>query len=1004
MNNPSWQYFRQHTQQEELFEKDVAKRLFCEEAGIAASQITCPKNYPGIENIPVESNGIWIAFQAKHSNDGRQNVNSFASLTKVIEKKQSGEYQLDKIFCYSSGSAPTNTMTKPQKKFCQKLKESGIEVEWFYEDQILSILQDTDSRNLTRASQAFFEDLPQPGLNKQEPMNSPEGSLRLRFSERQSEFVDRDTEQVELREFTETDELISWWYVTGPGFSGKSRLLLEHCLSLEEWNWGWLQPEMTGFSFESWLPNRDTFVVIDYVSGREEHVQKFFYQLRSASRSDRFVHKVRIVMLERENADWLRSIEGSPDLGNWLADRKHRTTGLVLERLPAALSQLDDVNSADDSSDNFSQRVSSFLEREQSRRWSDASSDAKLSLVLATASGGFNLNNLRDQVRPETMAFVSSLSSSDEVARMAGVPHANHDYPPLEPDPLGELLVLNHLDELNPLGEERDELLRRAYDLNPTGLVNFLYRSANSFPDHPAVASTLSDWSFDRNSKIAVRTILANGINNPSLSQDERIAKYRQLLEPIEAPSPDLIFIERIIFTKILALFPSSNLEIVPGEVRFQQEIEVPAERGTDSSRNDVIESLLPEVYCIAVIQSWTDLEETTRLALFGPHLIEVFQHHAVRRMATNRDVETVGELVRWLVENLNAAGNNRYSATIFAFQQMAANVVASMVQFNTRSPNALQLAEDLRSYVRNTMTLERAGQPLVCNTTYIDRLDLALSVMASLSNERDYQYKLDRLQAIRGSGIGIQPDQTQKMSLYVQTAVQACHGFSTPEEIKEILQVLQNARQYYATVRTPQIATAFNMMLNQLARETAHHDLGITELELLTEAADVAKSFPNPELGTAAMTVLELCNAFERYVLARDYELAIRAQELALEVLRAADTQPHEPTKRLFCGALLDSVCRAYLDGWDALMPTVRDVASYLSSAPSVAWEQMINAHIQPFSKYYEQAMQALSSNDPERAERCVDILRLYADFDPSSNNYAQVIELIMSKLETDN
>ena len=172
---------------------------------------------------------------------------------------------------------------------------------------------------------------------------------------------------------------------------------------------------------------------------------------------------------------------------------------------------------------------------------------------------------------------------------------------------------------------------------------------------------------------------------------------------------------------------------------------------------------------------------------------------------------------------------------------------------------------------------------------------------------------------------------------------------------------------------------------------------------ELLGEASAIAISFPDPEVGIAVSTVRELCGAFDRFAKAQNRNSAVQAQEEALSILRESDAHPHEPTKRHYCGALVDSVCRAYLDGWDALMPTLPDVASYLSTAPSVAWDESVSTIIQPFGNYFSEAMRELSADEPdqERARRCIEILEFYSEYDSSRNDYTQVIELIRSRLE---
>lgn len=133
MNTPSWAVFRSRTDQVTVFERDVARRLFCYEAGIEPALLTCPPNYPGIENIPIESAHGWVAFQAKHSLNGSQNGDAFDSLRKVIKLVSDGDFQLDKIYCFSSGVAPATptAQTAEQRRIVSDLSDVGIAVEWY---------------------------------------------------------------------------------------------------------------------------------------------------------------------------------------------------------------------------------------------------------------------------------------------------------------------------------------------------------------------------------------------------------------------------------------------------------------------------------------------------------------------------------------------------------------------------------------------------------------------------------------------------------------------------------------------------------------------------------------------------------------------------------------------------------------------------------------------------------------------------------------------------------
>jgi hypothetical protein len=996
MNKPRWEIFRSRDNQETVFERDVARRLFCHEVGVEPAFLTCPPNYPGIENIPIESADGWVAFQAKHSLNGSQNGDAFESLRKIIKPVQDGDFQLNKIYCFSSGVAPSTptAQTAEQRRIVSDLSTVGIVVEWYYSDRILTILEDATDPNLVRASQAFFEDLPQPYLDQQKGTANPVGFRRLRFNERLSEFAGRQTELEQLDQFTNTDKNFCWWLVTGPGLSGKSRLLLEHCRSLENWHWGWLESDLEDFTFSDWIPDQDTFIVVDYVLGREHQLQRLFQQIQSASRSDRFVHKVRLILLEREYSGWLREVEHAPGIGNWIAESKFRQDGLTIERIPKVLAAIEDFPPG-----QFMEAIGELLHREEQRRWQDVPQVAFEALVLATASGGFSLEELTGPFRPETKSYFDQLNYSESVAKMIGVEHSPNYYPPLQPDVFGELYVLDAIQKANP--SARKDIFQRAYELNASGLVNFLYRCAQSFPEHPALGNALSDWSYDQRSRLAYLAIFANGLDSGAFTAESRLDTYRKIMEELSAPSGNLFFIERAIFGKLLALFPENNLQIVPIEIRLRDQVEIVAEpQDSEKPNPDILSSLFPEDYCNAVSDTWRQLDDKNKLTLLGPHLVEIFHHQILRSLEVRpRHLEVAQALFSELVHALELSNGDRYAATILNFHGLCANVIAALVQFSHRSAEAMDWADEIGRKANSLSTLKREGRWMVFVSSNLDRIDMGLTVMVAYFYHRDYQYKLQRIEAIRQRGAGIQSNEPLKMLTYVQAAVAASSGFNGNDEAREARTVLERCREYTAIVDTPEIAGSFAMILVNLTDFATSYDLGQTSLSFFVEAGELARQYPEPQHRIIDLILRKLSTFFDNQVKNDDLEAAKQSMMLARSMIESANTVHYEDTRRLYTG-FFDSLLFRFVTGQPTLFGEAKEMARFLSSSPAVNWKEIMS-NIGALSRYFSEAQRAINGGDRSRAERALLVLEFYSNTDPT-NDYSQVISIIQEQLNT--
>ena len=141
------------------------------------------------------------------------------------------------------------------------------------------------------------------------PALKPSERSRLSYAARLIPFTGREREFNLLEGFLKDDRHFSWIAVAGLAGSGKSRLLLEFCHSVNSnWTTGFIDRHAKDFSWLHWRPLKPTLLVIDYASTQLPLVRKVVATL---SRSASLSYPVRLVLLDRiVDQAWERRLFG----------------------------------------------------------------------------------------------------------------------------------------------------------------------------------------------------------------------------------------------------------------------------------------------------------------------------------------------------------------------------------------------------------------------------------------------------------------------------------------------------------------------------------------------------------------------------------------------------------------------------------------------------------------------------------------------------------------------
>lgn len=1026
-DNPTWQYFREHTcNPTDIFESQVAKWLFCSTVEVKPDELEFPPNYPGIECRPVLTESGWVSFQAKYSYDGKQNIAEFDCLKKAYERKSEGQYQLDIIYCYSSGVA---TESRKRQEIEQLAEQNGISLVWRFADQILEQLRYSTDPIVIRAKRRFFEDLPQPTLIIPSKTESPEGIARYHFSQQATPLIGRDNEIKELSQFLFSGANVLWWGVVGKGGSGKSRLLLDLGQSLsDEWQWGWLDDSTASkFDFKGWTPNKHTLIIADYVIGQEQEINGLLCALFELEQKKHLQHVVRLLLIERESGQWFKNLKNLKTIRTWVQETLYSNDLLQIQQLEhSALVQL--ANSLVDGQDEMqiepdslvekaldtspeqaplvmqllvtSEQIGSmelidlireFIERDKFNRWDAAQVDEDVLEVLTvtTMCGGIDLKSSRYNLS-STYDYFASFRNFSQYSLVTGEATTPGRLEALEPDLFGELFVLDRLASClqNPLSGDHKRLLKLAMTVNEgRAVVGFFSKCRNDYPLHPAFSvfnsppeGKLYDsvWTISQQNPIIFiwLLIVSNTVDAPAISRQQKKSIYVAIVNCQLPMGGGFLFpLEQVAFIRLLGLYSEikksqkyiGSLEITDQEV-------IPLE---PTSAN-LLDQFYPDDYCDDVIADFRQIPEETQFTLLGPHIVRVY-HHKLIRFLSNREAEIRQGLSLYeeVLSFLEKNWPNNYPATITEFHHLSLNFIAALTQFNHngRQPEVcMQIAEDINNYVGRISEIEINGQRAIMHTGWREQIVMAMTVTASLTRTRNYQYLLNLMGEL--DRYLCMPSGSNPASAlnYVKASVQLAHGFKSQDDFDAFRAIYNQCLQYSENFSGREMATTLSMIQIQLHRNKANYYTDEDRYNFLEAAIELAKKFPEDEANLLRPVLMQLSGGYRDSMKDGKLETACQYFETALSLIQEVEHVQYSFGRKIYCCELVNVGINKYLEEGSSLEHT-EEAIQVIRNSSVAAFEECLN---QFPSELYNRAQRSIKQGEVEIFERCKTCLRL--------------------------
>jgi hypothetical protein len=384
---------------------------------------------------------------------------------------------------------------------------------------------------------------PQPALEPRVYEENVPGLSRFFYGARIAPFLGREEEIKALENFLADEKRFCWWLVIGQGGLGKSRLALELCLrNKKDWQAGFLPTCCSLDEYRNWVPNQPTLIIADYAASHATVIGNIVRMIKLQGDNGRLLYPVRLLLLERRVKRFYEGTEFYPDPRNeewfdnflgdngsaqaatqstWYAggqdpielgplDPEHTWTiihtfgqgkvkeeekGQILGELrhidplcrPLYAAMLGDAIGAGRSPRLWDARaiLRDFLAREEKMFWTPAGVGEKEKDVLALVTMAGDIDRGSASLPRKIGEMIDpKLNFSPRRYRLMSPGSTNTILRPLEPDIIGELFVLEHLNSENP---RRDQIKTMAWVLNREKTTLFLLRVTNDFPKHPTL-------------------------------------------------------------------------------------------------------------------------------------------------------------------------------------------------------------------------------------------------------------------------------------------------------------------------------------------------------------------------------------------------------------------------------------------------------------------------------------------------------------------------------------
>ena len=399
-----------------------------------------------------------------------------------------------------------------------------------------------------------------PPLKAILPVRNPlaTDSDRLVYERRAATYVGREEELASLTKWLRSNADFDWELWHGPAGSGKSRLALElviRALSLG-WDASFFNGEIQYDAWRAWKPDRPTLVVFDYA---REMPKRIGAAIESLSGRPKDV-KVRFLLLERtydERETWVGELKAACGGAGWQRMTTPKALGdigkgafadigleicsnrlKVIRKAPIPRHQFDFFFNislekitaevpeerrlglrplfahflgeaiADEGFDAIRKwdlrTLSGWWLKRELRHWAiaDVTEEEINLLVLATVLGGIEDEERLAFAKEHPTAHIPLVSGVTHWGYLKPLAGLRSDFGPLQPDILGEALVLERLEngsmmQLNtsvmPGPAKATEALlraawRRAEEVHSFQAATFYIRCIQDFPRHPALA------------------------------------------------------------------------------------------------------------------------------------------------------------------------------------------------------------------------------------------------------------------------------------------------------------------------------------------------------------------------------------------------------------------------------------------------------------------------------------------------------------------------------------